>query len=47
VEKSVPLAAYENLPANHHIDLFMILGDTVPREVISNLQTQIQNIQRR
>lgn len=29
VEKSVPLASYENLPANQPIDLFMILGDQV------------------
>jgi hypothetical protein len=41
------LAAYENLPANQPIDLFMILGDQVPREVITNLQQQIQNIHRR
>lgn len=47
VEKSVALAAYENIPAGQNFDLFMVLGDQVPREVISNLQQQIENIHRR
>jgi hypothetical protein len=43
----VALAAFENIPGNQKVDLFMLLGSQVPQEVISNLQQQIANIQRR
>ncbi|CAG9800856.1 unnamed protein product [Chironomus riparius] len=44
VEKSVPLAAYENIPVGQRVDLFMILGDQIPREVAENLQEQIDRL---
>lgn len=46
VDSGIELAAYENIPANQRIDLFSILGDHVPAEVVQNLQTQIDNVGR-
>lgn len=46
VQEGIELAAYESIPGNQQINLFEILGDQVPREVIQNLQTQIDGVGR-
>lgn len=46
VQEGIELAAYENLPGNQRVDLFAILGDQVPQEVINNLQSQVDGIGR-
>lgn len=46
VEEGIELAAYESIPINQHVNLFDILGDHVPSEVIKNLQTQVDNVGR-
>ncbi|XP_034230826.1 uncharacterized protein LOC117639355 [Thrips palmi] len=44
VQEGIELAAYENIGANQRIDLTKILGDHVPAEVISNLQSQVDQV---
>ncbi|XP_050084578.1 uncharacterized protein LOC126570684 [Anopheles aquasalis] len=44
VEKGIQLAALESIPGQQHVDLFQLLGDQVPREVISNLQSQVDQV---
>ncbi|XP_044733205.1 uncharacterized protein LOC123295810 [Chrysoperla carnea] len=44
VQEGIELAAYEQIPGNQKINLFEILGDQVPSEVINNLQGQIDKI---
>ncbi|XP_059614244.1 uncharacterized protein LOC132260258 [Phlebotomus argentipes] len=44
VERGIELASYESIPARQKIDLFSILGDQVPRDVIARLQPQVDNI---
>ena len=44
VQEGIELAAYENIGANQRIDLFKILGDHVPSEVITNLQGQVDKV---
>lgn len=44
VQEGIELAAYESIPVNQRINLFEILGDQVPSEVINNLQGQIDQI---
>lgn len=46
VDEGIELAAYESIPGNQRINLFEVLGDQVPQEVINNLQSQIDNIGR-
>uniref|UniRef100_A0A336MET2 CSON000533 protein n=2 Tax=Culicoides sonorensis TaxID=179676 RepID=A0A336MET2_CULSO len=46
VQEGIELGAYENIPGSQRVDLFQILGDQVPREVITNLQSQIDNVGR-
>jgi hypothetical protein len=46
VQEGIELAAYESIPGNQKVNLFEILGDQVPREVITNLQTQIDQVGR-
>ncbi|CAG9783500.1 unnamed protein product [Diatraea saccharalis] len=46
VQEGIELAAYESIPGNQRINLFDILGDQVPSEVINNLQTQIDQVGR-
>lgn len=46
VQEGIELAAYESIPGNQQVNLFEILGDQVPREVIQNLQTQIDGVGR-
>ncbi|ETN59446.1 hypothetical protein AND_008956 [Anopheles darlingi] len=42
--KRIQLAALESIPGQQHVDLFQLLGDQVPREVISNLQSQVDQV---
>ncbi|XP_037052341.1 uncharacterized protein LOC119085902 [Bradysia coprophila] len=44
VQEGIELAAYESIPGNQRINLFEILGDQVPSEVVSNLQGKIDEI---
>lgn len=44
VQEGIELAAYESIPGNQRINLFEILGDQVPSEVINNLQGQIDQV---
>ncbi|XP_026462023.1 uncharacterized protein LOC113371736 [Ctenocephalides felis] len=46
VQEGIELAAYEQIPGNQRINLFEILGDQVPSEVINNLQGQVDKIGR-
>ena len=44
VQEGIELGAYEQIPGNQRINLFEILGDQVPSEVINNLQGQVDQI---
>ncbi|EDV32414.1 uncharacterized protein Dana_GF15826 [Drosophila ananassae] len=46
VQEGIELGAYEQIPGNQRINLFEILGDQVPSEVINNLQSQVDQIGR-
>ncbi|KAG5330352.1 ALN protein, partial [Acromyrmex charruanus] len=46
VQEGIELAAYESIPGDQRINLFEILGEHVPPEVVNNLQTQIDQIGR-
>lgn len=46
VQEGIELAAYESIPGNQRINLFEILGDQVPSEVINNLQGQLDQVGR-
>ncbi|XP_013195809.1 uncharacterized protein LOC106139021 [Amyelois transitella] len=46
VQEGIELAAYESIPGNQRINLFEILGDQLPSEVINNLQGQIDQVGR-
>ncbi|KAJ8681348.1 hypothetical protein QAD02_017135 [Eretmocerus hayati] len=44
VQEGIELAAYESIPGSQRINLFEILGEHVPAEVVNNLQGQIDQI---
>lgn len=44
VQEGIELAAYESIPGDQRINLFEILGDHVPPEVVNNLQTQVDQV---
>ncbi|XP_012287897.1 uncharacterized protein LOC105703796 [Orussus abietinus] len=44
VQEGIELAAYESIPGDQRINLFEILGEHVPPEVVNNLQSQIDQI---
>ncbi|KAK6625183.1 hypothetical protein RUM43_005474 [Polyplax serrata] len=44
VQEGIEVAAYENIKGDESINLFQILGDQVPPEVVSNLQAQVEQI---
>jgi hypothetical protein len=44
VQEGIELAAYESIPGNQRINLFEILGDHVPPEVVNNLQAQVDQV---
>ncbi|XP_032686787.1 uncharacterized protein LOC116851460 [Odontomachus brunneus] len=46
VQEGIELAAYESIPGDQRINLFEILGEHVPPEVVNNLQSQIDQIGR-
>ncbi|XP_004921554.1 uncharacterized protein LOC114249502 [Bombyx mandarina] len=46
VQEGIELAAYQSIPGNQRINLYEILGDQVPSEVINNLQSQIDQVGR-
>lgn len=46
VQEGIELAAYESIPGDQKINLFEILGEHVPPEVVNNLQAQIDQIGR-
>ncbi|XP_015604434.1 uncharacterized protein LOC107272123 [Cephus cinctus] len=46
VQEGIELAAYESIPGDQRINLFEILGEHVPPEVVNNLQSQVDQIGR-
>ncbi|KAJ4437842.1 hypothetical protein ANN_13780 [Periplaneta americana] len=44
VQEGIQLAAYESIPGNQRINLFEILGEHVPPEVVNNLQAQVDQV---
>ncbi|KAG5892711.1 hypothetical protein JTB14_002836 [Gonioctena quinquepunctata] len=46
VQEGIEIGAYEGIPGNQKIDLFSILGDQFPHEVVNNLQSQIDQVGR-
>lgn len=44
VQEGIEIGAYESIPGNQRINLYEILGDQVPQEVIQNLQGQVDQI---
>lgn len=46
VQEGVEVAAYESIPGDQRINLFEILREHVPPEVVNNLQSQIDQIGR-
>lgn len=46
VQEGIEIGAYEGIPGNQRINLFDILGDQVPSEVVNNLQQQVDQIGR-
>ncbi|VEN61562.1 unnamed protein product [Callosobruchus maculatus] len=44
VQEGIEIGAYESIPGNQKINLFEILGDQFPPEVVNNLQTQIDQV---
>lgn len=44
VQEGIELAAFENLPGDQRIDLAAILGAHVPAEVVTNLQSQVDQV---
>ncbi|EFA09501.2 uncharacterized protein LOC662721 [Tribolium castaneum] len=46
VQEGIEIGAYEGIPGNQRINLFEILGDQFPTEVVNNLQQQIDQVGR-
>ncbi|XP_056631097.1 uncharacterized protein LOC130904171 isoform X2 [Diorhabda carinulata] len=46
VQEGIEIGAYESIPGNQKVNLFEILGDQFPPEVVSNLQSQIDQVGR-
>lgn len=46
VQEGIELAAYESIPGDQKINLFEILGDQFPPEVVNNLQAQVDQVGR-
>ncbi|XP_054258542.1 uncharacterized protein LOC128983322 [Macrosteles quadrilineatus] len=44
VQEGIELAAIESIPGNERINLFEILGEHVPPEVVNNLQAQVDQV---
>ena len=46
VQEGIEIGAYESIPGNQRINLFEILGDQFPPEVVNNLQAQVDQVGR-
>ncbi|XP_025837353.1 uncharacterized protein LOC108745229 isoform X1 [Agrilus planipennis] len=46
VVEGIEIGAYESIPGNQRVNLFEILGDQVPPEVVNNLQQQVDQVGR-
>ncbi|XP_015522756.1 uncharacterized protein [Neodiprion pinetum] len=46
VQEGIELAAYESIPGDQKINLFEILGEQFPPEVVNNLQAQVDQVGR-
>lgn len=46
VQEGIELAAYESIPGDQKINLFEILGEQFPPEVVNNLQSQVDQVGR-
>lgn len=46
VQEGIEIGAYESIPGDQRINLFEILGDQFPAEVVNNLQGQIDQVGR-
>lgn len=46
VQEGIEIGAYESIPGNQKINLFEILGDQFPPEVVNNLQVQLDQVGR-
>ncbi|KAL1140471.1 hypothetical protein AAG570_000403 [Ranatra chinensis] len=44
VQEGIELAALESIPGDQRINLFDILGEHVPPEVVNNLQAQVDQV---
>ncbi|XP_050310570.1 uncharacterized protein LOC126746380 [Anthonomus grandis grandis] len=44
VQEGIEIGAYESIPGDQKINLFEILGDQFPPEVVNNLQGQIDQV---
>lgn len=44
VSEGIEIGAYESIPGNQKVNLFEILGDQFPPEVVRNLQGQIDQV---
>ncbi|XP_055597028.1 uncharacterized protein LOC129747040 [Uranotaenia lowii] len=44
VQEGIQVAAIEAIPGDQRVDLFQLLGDQVPKEVITNLQSQVDQV---
>ncbi|XP_017773115.1 PREDICTED: uncharacterized protein LOC108560176 [Nicrophorus vespilloides] len=44
VQEGIEIGAYEGIPGNQKINLFEILGDQFPAEVVNNLQQQVDQV---
>ncbi|XP_055637233.1 uncharacterized protein LOC129775961 [Toxorhynchites rutilus septentrionalis] len=44
VSEGIQVAALESIPGDQRVDLFQLLGDQIPREVITNLQSQVDQV---
>ncbi|XP_053696393.1 uncharacterized protein LOC128743757 [Sabethes cyaneus] len=44
VQEGIQVAAIESIPGSQRVDLFQLLGDQVPQEVITNLQSQVDQV---
>ncbi|XP_063238205.1 uncharacterized protein LOC134539835 [Bacillus rossius redtenbacheri] len=44
VDEGIEVAAVQNIPGDQSVNLFQILGDHVPPEVVNNLQAQVDQV---
>lgn len=44
VQEGIEVAAFESIPGHQSINLYQLLKDHVPEEVVSNLQSQVDQV---